>query len=69
MQDYRELIRAEIERQGLNHNQLQKLTGVHRIVIGRWLRGERDAVESTTLAKLAAALGLELRRTGKVGRE
>lgn len=58
--DFRELIRAEIERQGITTYRLEQETGYHRIHLDRWLAGEKAAIRSDVLARLLAALGVRV---------
>jgi len=66
MQDYRETIRREMGRSAWTAYRLAGEAGVQRIVLNRWLSGEKSITDDT-LAKLAAALGLEL-KSGRVAK-
>lgn len=59
-----EQLRAAIRQSGLSGNQVAYRAGVPQAVVSRFLRGERS-ITLNTAAKLAAALGLELRSKGK----
>ena len=56
-------LREAIRASGKTHYRIGKDAGVKPEIVARFDRGERD-VRAETFAKLAAALGLELRRKG-----
>ena len=57
-------LRAAIVESGLTHYRIAKDAGVSPDVITRFVTGERD-IRLGTAAKVAAALGLELKRPGR----
>ena len=56
-------LREAIEASGKTHYRIGKDAGVKPEIVGRFARHERD-IRAETFAKIAAALGLELRRKG-----
>jgi hypothetical protein len=56
-------LREAIQVSGKTHYRIGKDAGVKPEIVGRFARGERD-IRAETFAKIAAALGLELRRKG-----
>jgi plasmid maintenance system antidote protein VapI len=57
-------LRRAIRDSGLTHYRIGKDAGVKPEIVARFVRGERD-VRAETFAKIATALGLELRRKGE----
>jgi plasmid maintenance system antidote protein VapI len=57
-------LRRAIRDSGLTHYRIGKGAGVKPEIVARFVRGERD-VRAETFAKIAAALGLELRPRGE----
>ena len=57
---FRKIIQAEVTRQGLSGYRVAKLAGIPMRTVQAYLAGERD-LTGERLAKLADALGLELR--------
>jgi hypothetical protein len=53
-------LRAAIRASGMTHYRIGKDAGVKPEIVARFDRGERD-IRAATFAKIAAALGLELR--------
>lgn len=69
MSDISDALRRAIERSDLSVYQLAKDSGVAAIMIGRFVRGERD-IRLATADKLASALGVRVavparRRSGR----
>lgn len=60
-----EQLRTAIRESGLSGNQLAHQAGVPQAVVSRFLRAERT-ITLDTASKLTAALGLELKPTGRV---
>lgn len=60
--DLVEQLRAAIRKSGLSGNQVAHRADVPQPVVSRFLRNERS-ITLDTASKLAAALGLELKRT------
>jgi hypothetical protein len=56
-------LRAAIEASGKTHYRIGKDAGVKPELVARFVRRERD-IRGETFAKIAAALGLELRKKG-----
>ncbi|MCI0455833.1 MAG: helix-turn-helix domain-containing protein [Gemmataceae bacterium] len=57
-------LREAIGASGQTHYRIGKEAGVKPEIVARFVRGERD-IRAETFAKLAMALGLELRRKEK----
>jgi hypothetical protein len=57
-------LRAAIRASGKTHYRIGKDAGVKPEIVARFVRAERD-VRAETFAKIAAALGLELRTKGE----
>jgi hypothetical protein len=57
-------LRQAIRNSGKTHYRIGKDAGVKPEMVARFVRGERD-VRAETFAKIAAALGLELRKQGE----
>lgn len=60
--DIRQIIKDEMDRQGITQTALQDLTGILQHRISDYLTGKRD-VNGETLRKMLEALGLEIRPT------
>ena len=65
--DIEEQLRQAILNADISRYRLSQLTGVSEGVLSNFVNGHRSLV-LTTAAKLAKALGLEIRPTGKKGR-
>jgi hypothetical protein len=57
-------LREAIRASGKTHYRIGKDAGVKPEVVARFDRGERD-IRGATFARIAAALGLELRKKGE----
>jgi plasmid maintenance system antidote protein VapI len=57
-------LRDAIRESGKTHYRVGKDAGIKPEIVARFVRGERD-ITGQTFAKLAAALGLELRKAGE----
>jgi len=69
MQDYREVVRAALSRRGWSIRRLARESGVPHATIADWLRVPPESdMHTATLARLAHALGLELRPGERAGR-
>ena len=55
-----EQLRNTIEKSGLTHYRIGKMSGVPANVLDRFISGERKHLRSDTVDKLCEALGLEL---------
>ncbi len=67
MGDFRTTIQDEAKRQGLSGYRIGQLSGVPARTVQRFLAGDCDLV-GARIAKIAGALGLELRPTRKRGK-
>ncbi len=56
-----EQLRNTIEKSGLTHYRIGKMSSVPHTVLGRFISGERRYLRSDTIDRLCEALGLELR--------
>jgi lambda repressor-like predicted transcriptional regulator len=62
MQDYRQIIRAELARRNWSIRELSRQSGVSHVTLAEWLREPpRTDMLGVKLARVALALGLELR--------
>ncbi len=56
-----EQLRNTIEKSGLTHYRIGKMSGVPHTVLDRFISGERRCLRSDTVDRLCEALGLELK--------
>jgi len=66
--DFKKLIWAELERQGLPQNELVRRTGITKSRISNFLNGKRD-VQGKNLRKMFLALGIEVKPADKPEKE
>jgi transcriptional regulator with XRE-family HTH domain len=66
--DFKKLIRAELERQGLSQNELVRRTGITKSRVSNFLNGKRD-IQGKNLRKMFMALDIEVKPADKPEKE